>query len=95
MQILVALVWRTFITHRLHANAVHGPIAESGPPLSIHIHVHAWSVSARLVFSPAGKLQMPTVDVFKITTSLQVRQTMFLLPYKDKYYIFKSFQEIL
>lgn len=67
----IQLVRLTFNTRRLHANAVHGLIAESGPPLSVHIHVHARSVSAWFIFTPAGKLQMPTVDVFKITTSLQ------------------------
>lgn len=76
--IMVALiVWLTFFTCRLHANAVHGLIAESGPPLSIHIQVHTWFVTARFIFSPAGKLQMPVVNIFKVTTGLKMRQIVF------------------
>lgn len=67
----------TFITCRLHANAVHGLIAESSPPFSIHIQVHAWFVAARFTFSPGGKLQIPAVNVLKITTSLKTTEIVF------------------
>lgn len=67
---VVALVQLTVITCCLHANTVHGLIAERSPPFSVHSQVHAWSVSAWFIFSPGGKLEMPIVDVFKISTSL-------------------------
>lgn len=67
----------TFITCCLHANAVHGLVAESSPPLSIYIQVHTWFVTAWFTFSPGGKLQMPAVNVLKITTSLKTKEIVF------------------
>lgn len=60
-------------TCRLLANTVHGPVAESRPPLSLLVHVHTRSVSAWFTFSPVDGAQLPAIDKPEITAFLKAR----------------------
>lgn len=65
-------------TCRLHTGTFYGHIAESGPPFSIHIYIHTRFVPAWFKFSPAGIVQMPTINIFKITSSLKINMDQML-----------------
>lgn len=78
--ICIAYIWLCSITLptnsrtcSLYANTVHGLIAKSSPPCSIHIHIHTRAFPAWFIFSPAGDLQVPAINIPEITVSLKAR----------------------
>ena len=55
----------------LHTNTIHGLIAQSSLPFSIHIHIHTGLASAWLVWCPVGNDEVPSINEPEVTSSLK------------------------
>lgn len=61
----------------LHTDTIHRPIAVSGLPCSILIHVYARSASAWFTTGPFDNAHVPAINISEVTTSLKARMTTF------------------